>query len=77
MQAMDQSHVALVFLQLRAECFETFRCDSNLSLGISIANLGKIIRIANVDDKMTIRSDGTSNITFGFEDSESEKLSEF
>ena len=58
MQAMDESHVALVYLQLRSESCESYRCDQNLSLGMSIVNLGKINKIANNVDKIVIRSDG-------------------
>lgn len=33
LQAMDNSHVSLVAMQLRADGFEHFRCDRNLSMG--------------------------------------------
>ncbi|CAF4835505.1 unnamed protein product, partial [Rotaria magnacalcarata] len=36
LQAMDSSHVALVSLVMRSEGFETYRCDRNMSLGISL-----------------------------------------
>ncbi len=41
---MDSSHVSLVALLLRAEGFEPYRCDRNLSLGISIASMSKILK---------------------------------
>lgn len=37
LQAMDSSHVALVSLLLKSECFENYKCDRNLSLGINLA----------------------------------------
>jgi proliferating cell nuclear antigen len=36
LQAMDNSHVSLVAMQLRADGFEHFRCDRNLSMGKSM-----------------------------------------
>ena len=37
LQAMDSSHVSLVSLMLRADGFDTFRCDRNLSMGINLS----------------------------------------
>lgn len=33
LQAMDSSHVSLVYLFLRNDCFEHYRCDRNVSMG--------------------------------------------
>lgn len=46
LQAMDSSHVCLVSLQLQEDGFEHFRCDRNLSMGIHLANLSKILKCA-------------------------------
>ena len=35
LQAMDNSHVSLVSVILRADGFDTFRCDRSLSMGIT------------------------------------------
>ena len=37
LQAMDNSHVSLVSLNLRAEGFDKYRCDRNLSMGMNLA----------------------------------------
>ncbi|KPI40803.1 Proliferating cell nuclear antigen [Cyphellophora attinorum] len=37
LQAMDNSHVALVSMMLKAEMFTPFRCDRNIALGINLA----------------------------------------
>lgn len=34
LQAMDNSHVSLVAMQLRSDGFEHFRCDRNMSMGV-------------------------------------------
>ena len=39
LQAMDSSHVSLVALLLRADGFDHFRCDRNISLGINLGSL--------------------------------------
>lgn len=36
LQAMDSSHVSLVSLTLRAEGFESYRCDRNITLGLNL-----------------------------------------
>jgi hypothetical protein len=46
LQAMDTSHVCLVTLMLRQDGFEHYRCDRNRTLGISIANLAKVLKCA-------------------------------
>jgi proliferating cell nuclear antigen PCNA len=49
LQAMDSSHVALVAMTLRADGFEHFRCDRNMSLGIDLTSMSKILKCANND----------------------------
>ena len=36
LQAMDNSHVSLVSLNLRSDGFDKYRCDRNLMLGMNI-----------------------------------------
>lgn len=58
LQAMDNSHVALVSLSLAPDAFEgEFRCDRNMPLGVNLNSLSKILRTAANDDTMTIRAD--------------------
>lgn len=38
----DSSHVSLVALLLRADGFDHFRCDRNVSLGINLGSMGKV-----------------------------------
>ena len=68
LQAMDSSHVALVSLMLKSEGFENYRCDRNLSLGINLASMSKILKCASNDDVITIRADDEADsVTFIFE----------
>ena len=57
LQAMDSSHVALVSLQLNAEGFEFYRADRAMTLGVSITNLAKVLKLASNEDKIILRAE--------------------
>ena len=40
LQAMDNSHVSLVSMNLRSDGFDKYRCDRNISMGM---NLGRLV----------------------------------
>lgn len=69
MQAMDSSHVALVSLLLQENGFTPFRCDRPLTLGLSIENLSKILKVAGSDDVITMKAEDEepSSLKFIFE----------
>lgn len=68
LQAMDSSHVALVALLLRSEGFEHYRCDRNISMGMNLTNMSKMLKCAGNDDIITIKADdGSDTVTFMFE----------
>ncbi|XP_039052561.1 proliferating cell nuclear antigen 2-like [Hibiscus syriacus] len=70
---MDSSHVALVALLLRSEGFEHYRCDRNLSMGMNLGNMSKMLKCAANDDIITIRADdGSDTVTFMFENPNAE-----
>jgi len=50
LQAMDSSHVALVSLTLGQNGFEAYRADRPMTLGVSIANLSKVLKLAGNED---------------------------
>ncbi|CAN6308226.1 unnamed protein product [Urochloa humidicola] len=78
LQAMDSSHVALVALLLRAEGFEHYRCDRNLSMGMNLNNMAKMLRCAGNDDIITIKADdGSDTVTFMFESPKQDKIADF
>ena len=43
-QAMDNSHVSLGSVTLRADGFDKFRCDRNLSMGMNLVSMSKILK---------------------------------
>jgi proliferating cell nuclear antigen len=61
LQAMDSSHVALVTLNLTSDGFEEYRCDKQLTLGLNIINLSKIMKCAGNDDSIILRTEDEPN----------------
>lgn len=77
LQAMDSSHVALVALLLRSDGFEHFRCDRNVSMGMNLANVSKILRTAGNDDIITLKADDDGDLlTFMFESPNQDRISD-
>eukprot|EP00793_Prasinoderma_coloniale_P000355 PRCOL_00005339-RA len=78
LQAMDSSHVALVTLMLQADGFEQYRCDRNLSMGMNLANMAKMLKCAGNDDIITMKADDQADtVTFMFESPQQDKISDF
>jgi len=78
LQAMDSSHVALVSLMLKSEGFENYRCDRNLSLGINLASMSKILKCASNEDAITIRADDDADsVTFLFESPKQDRTCDY
>jgi len=78
LQAMDSSHVSLVALLLRADGFDHFRCDRNLSLGINLTSMGKVLKCCNNDDIVTLKADDQADtMTFMFENQSADRISDF
>ncbi|KAI1912849.1 proliferating cell nuclear antigen [Ophidiomyces ophidiicola] len=78
LQAMDNSHVALVSLNLKAEAFSPYRCDRTLALGINLNSLQKVLRAAQDTDIMTLKTeDHPDVVNMVFENASSDRLSEY
>merc|ERR1712142_264648 len=78
LQAMDNSHVSLVSLNLRAEGFDKYRCDRNLSMGMNLTSMSKILKCASNDDIITMKAqDNADTVTFVFEAPNQEKVSDY
>lgn len=78
LQAMDNSHVALVSMMLKSESFSPFRCDRNIALGINLTSLTKVLRCAQTEDILTMKAeDAPDVVNFTFESAESDRISEY
>eukprot|EP01121_Diplochlamys_sp_Union-15-3_P018708 TRINITY_DN6874_c0_g1_i1.p1 TRINITY_DN6874_c0_g1~~TRINITY_DN6874_c0_g1_i1.p1 ORF type:complete len:258 (-),score=56.65 TRINITY_DN6874_c0_g1_i1:40-813(-) len=68
LQAMDSVHVSLVAIHLRAGDFEKYRCDKNMSLGVNLLNLAKILKCASNSDTLKIKAEEKGDhVSFIFE----------
>lgn len=68
LQAMDSSHVALVSLTLGQEGFESYRADRAMTLGVSITNLAKVLKLASNEDKIVMKAEEeASSLSITFE----------
>ena len=75
---MDSSHVALVSLTLGQNGFEMYRADRAMTLGVSITNLSKVLKLAGNDDKIILRAEEeASSLQIIFENRRQEKKTEF
>jgi proliferating cell nuclear antigen len=79
LQAMDSSHVSLVSMLLRAEGFDPYRCDRNISLGINLASMSKMLKCAGNDDIITLKATdtGADVVSFIFESPNSDRVCEY
>lgn len=78
LQAMDNSHVALVSLMLKAEGFSPYRCDRNIALGINLNSLQKVLKAAQDNDIMTLKAEDSPDVVnLVFESAQSDRLSEY
>ncbi|CAK7566611.1 MAG: proliferating cell nuclear antigen [Sporothrix epigloea] len=78
LQAMDNSHVALVSMLLKAEGFSPYRCDRNVALGVNLTSLTKVLRAAQNEDILTLKAeDAPDSLNLVFESSENDRISEY
>lgn len=78
LQAMDNSHVALVSMMLRTEMFDPYRCDRNIALGINLGSLTKVLRAAQNEDVLTLKAEDSPDVVnLVFESSGADRISEY
>ncbi|KAJ2900287.1 hypothetical protein MKZ38_002505 [Zalerion maritima] len=78
LQAMDNSHVALVSMTLKAEGFSPYRCDRNIVLGVNLTSLMKVLRAAQNEDILTLKAeDAPDSLNLVFESSSNDRISEY
>lgn len=62
LQAMDNSHVALVDVKLTADGFALYRCDRPIPLGFNIGNFAKVLKCARDDDRCTLKASDDADV---------------
>ncbi|MED6204906.1 hypothetical protein PIB30_013150 [Stylosanthes scabra] len=75
---MDSSHVALVTFQLPSGGFKYYQCEQNISMGMNLNNMAKLLSCAENDDIITVMGHhGSDTATFMFESPTGDMISEF
>jgi proliferating cell nuclear antigen len=62
LQAMDNSHVALVAVKLLADGFALYRCDRPIPLGVNLGSLTKVLKCAKDDDSCTLKASDDADV---------------
>lgn len=77
-QAVDDSRVLLVSLLVGEDAFSTYRCDRNITLGVDLSSLAKVLRCGNNSDSLTLIAEDTpDSVLVVFEDTEKDRISEY
>ncbi|EJC98335.1 proliferating cell nuclear antigen [Fomitiporia mediterranea MF3/22] len=78
LQAMDNSHVALVAVSLKADGFVKYRCDRPMPLGVNLGSLTKVLKCAKDDDVCTLKaSDDADVLNLTYEGRNSDRIAEY
>ena len=77
LQCMDSNHVALVSLQLYVRAFVHYTCKRDLSIGINVNTLWKMLKCGNNDDILTLAYDDGDILTLMFESPNGSSISDF
>ncbi|THV04542.1 proliferating cell nuclear antigen [Dendrothele bispora CBS 962.96] len=78
LQAMDNSHVALVSVQLSQTGFKKYRCDRPMPLGVNIGSLTKVLKCAKDDDICTLKSaDDADILNLVYEAKNTDRIAEY
>lgn len=76
-QSMDASHVALVSLSLKSEGFAEFECSEDITLGLNLNHLSKIMKCSGSKDSLAIHANDTETVKFSFENESQNTASDF
>ncbi|KDQ32621.1 hypothetical protein PLEOSDRAFT_1110201 [Pleurotus ostreatus PC15] len=78
LQAMDNSHVALVVVKMESTGFKKYRCDRPMPLGVNLASLTKVLKCAKDDDTCTLKAgDGLDSLNLVYEAKNSDRIAEY
>lgn len=78
LQAMDNSHVALVAVNLDAAGFDMYRCDRPMPLGVNLNSLTKVLKCAKDDDMVTLKAtDNGDTLNLIYEAKNSDRVAEY
>ncbi|KAI9454488.1 proliferating cell nuclear antigen [Lactarius psammicola] len=78
LQAMDNSHVALVSVKLHSDGFALYRCDRPIPLGVNLGSLTKVLKCAKDDDRCTLKAtDDGDVLSLKYEAHNADRVAEY
>ncbi|THH28941.1 hypothetical protein EUX98_g5249 [Antrodiella citrinella] len=78
LQAMDNSHVALVSVKLDESGFKSYRCDRPMPLGVNLNSLTKVLKCAKDDDLCILKAtDDADILSLTYEARNSDRIAEY
>ncbi|TRM67004.1 proliferating cell nuclear antigen, N-terminal domain-containing protein [Schizophyllum amplum] len=78
LQAMDNSHVALVSVLLERKGFADYRCDRPIPLGVNLNSLTKVLKCAKDDDMCTLKASEEADVlNLVYESKSSDRIAEY
>jgi proliferating cell nuclear antigen len=78
LQAMDNSHVALVSVKLDPTGFRKYRCDRPMPLGVNLQSLTKVLKCAKDDDIVILKAgDDADVLNLTYEARNSDRIAEY
>jgi proliferating cell nuclear antigen len=72
---MDGAKCALVYMRLRADAFEEFRCEGSFHLGVNMESMFKLVKTSGTHDTITFYMDTVQDNELGIRIQNSEKNS--
>jgi len=77
-QGLDTAHVSLIDVIIRHDGFEFFRCDRNMTLGINLTQLSKVMKCSSNDDAITLKAEESAEtLVLVFDSVGNARVSEF
>ncbi|EMD36104.1 hypothetical protein CERSUDRAFT_116007 [Gelatoporia subvermispora B] len=78
LQAMDNSHVALVTVNMQASGFKKYRCDRPMPLGVNMNSLTKVLKCAKDDDVCILKAaDDADVLSLTYEARNTDRIAEY
>lgn len=72
---LDGARCALVYMRLRADAFEEFRCEGTYNLGVNMASMFKLVKTSGSHDTITLYMDTDMSNELGIKIQNAEKNS--
>ena len=76
---MDSAHVCLVAVTLKSEGFDNYTCERDVSLGVDMDSMARVLKCAAKDDIITLSAQGANpdTVKFTFETADQDRVSEY